>query len=165
MRTEPATDRVLEEQMIVQTACLAILSRLVLICLTMNQLLVYQTMSQLLFLQITTRLHLLPVHCIVEAALKMPHQTVCFPVQVVHQMSAPQAKAVMDILHVKIVTLSFAVQRGMKLHRLAQSRVLRVATTNVKTARYALGTLHAVNPMLISPSTRFIAAQLLKRLL
>ena len=44
--------------------------------------------------------HLLLVRCIVEAALKMPHQTVWFPVQVVRQMSALQVKVVMDIPHV-----------------------------------------------------------------
>lgn len=175
MQKEPVIARVLEEQVIVRTACRAILSRLVLICLTMNQLPVCQTMSQLLLLQIPSHLHrllVLPnhlrrllVHCIVEAALKMRHQTVWFPVLVVHQRSAPQAKVVMGILHVKIMTLSFAVHRGMKLHRLAQSRVLRVATMNVKTARYALGTLLAINPTLISLSSHFIAAQLLKRLL
>mmetsp|Transcript_15394 Transcript_15394/g.23704 ORF Transcript_15394/g.23704 Transcript_15394/m.23704 type:complete len:319 (+) Transcript_15394:45-1001(+) len=137
MLKDPVITRVLEEQKIVRTACHAILSRLVLICLTMNQLPVFQTPNLR---------HLLLVRCIVEAALKMPHQTVWFPVQVVRQMSALQVKVVMDIPHVTIMTLSFAVQRGMKLLRPVQSRVLRVATTSVIMARYASDILHAVPP-------------------
>jgi hypothetical protein len=152
----PVITRVLEEQKIARTACHAILSRLVLICLTMNQLPVYQTPNLR---------HLLLVRCIVEAVLKMPHQTVWFPVQAVRRMSALLAKVVMDIPHVKIKTLSFAVQHGMKLRRPAQSRVLRVATTSVIMARYVSDILHAVPPTLISLSNRFIVEQHLKRLL
>jgi hypothetical protein len=152
MRKDPVITRALEEQKNVRTECRAILLRLVLIFLRMNQLPLFHTPNRL-------------VHCIVAAALKTPHHHVWFPVQVVRQLSAQQAKVVMDILHVTIMTLSIAVQRGMKLQPLVQSRVLRVATTSVIVARYVSVTLLAVKQMLISPLILFIAVQRLRRLL
>jgi len=155
MRKDPVITRVLEEQKNARMECRAIPSRLVLICLRMNQLPLFQTPNHL---------HRL-VHCIVVAALKMPHQNVWFPVQVVRQLSAPPAKVVTAILHVMIMTLSFAAQRGTKLQPRVQSRVLRVATMNVIMARYASGTHLAVKQTSIYLSILFIAVQRLKRLL